>query len=105
MQTPYSSPYRDLNIIQKSLFKRIVDPETGDKDASLLARVWVEVEAFKREMRGIPRLLGHTLEEVAKGRIATAKRLSPSNALPPYDELDDAPTPAPVPSTPPDTTV
>ena len=79
MQTPYSAPYRDLNIIQKSLFQRIMSKDIEDKDAALLSRVWVEVEAFKREMRGIPRLLGHKLDELANARLATAKRLQRSN--------------------------
>jgi hypothetical protein len=88
MQTPYSAPYRDLNIIQKSLFQRIMSKDIEDKDAALLSRVWVEVEAFKREMRGIPRLLGHKLDELANARLATARRLSPSNPhTEPYTEL------------------
>ena len=109
MQTPYSAPYRDLNIIQKSLFQRIMSKDIEDKDAALLSRVWVELEAFKREMRGLPRLLGHKLDELANARLATAKRLQRSNPPDmPYDEINPAdrqPALVPAPAAPPQPTV
>lgn len=89
MQTPYSAPYRDANIIQKSLFQRIISSDVQDKDKGLLARVWVEIEAFKREMRGIPRLSSHSLQDLAMARSSLAKRLSRSTPpTTPFTELD-----------------
>ena len=105
MSVNMTQPYRNAILIGNALIQRIINPDSDGREVALLTREWRELESMKREWRGVPRLSTHKLEEVAKGRIATAKRLSPSNALPPYDELDDAPTPAPVPSTPPDTTV
>lgn len=91
MQTPYSAPYRDANIIQKSLFQRIISSDIQDKDKGLLARVWVEIEAFKREMRGIPRLSSHSLQDLAMARSSLAKRLTTRGAI---DEAPDAPAQA-----------
>ena len=104
MQTPYSSPYRDANIIQKSLFSRIVSTSIKDKDKGLLARVWLEVEVFKREMRGIPRLSTHSVEDLAKARSSLAKRLSHATPTSPYTEIEDAPEAKPDASTPPAST-
>ena len=105
MQTPYSAPYRDANIIQKSLFQRIISSDVQDKDKGLLARVWVEIEAFKREMRGIPRLSSHSLQDLAMARSSLAKRLSRSTPpTTPFTELD-ATEATPAGETPPQTDV
>ena len=91
MQTPYSSPYRDANIIQKSLFSRIVSDTIQDKDKGLLSRVWLEIEAFKREMRGIPRLSAHSVKEIAEARQYLARKITTRGAI---DEAPDAPAQA-----------
>jgi hypothetical protein len=99
-----TEPYRNLCIIGKVLMERIQRPDVLDEDLPLLVREMREVEAFKREIRGIPRLLGHKLDEVANARLATAKRLSRSNPHEtPYTELD-APEAKPDASTPPAST-
>jgi hypothetical protein len=41
-------------------------PETDAKAVSLLGRVWIEMERMKREMRGIPPLSGHKLNELLR---------------------------------------
>lgn len=91
-----NQPYRDAVAIQKSLYSRITDRETGDKDCSLLARVWIEIEAFKREMRGVPRLLGHSLKEIDEYKRMMAKQLphDAEGAATSYVELAEEPTPS-----------
>ena len=71
-----SQPYRNACSIANSLLLRIVNPDTSDKDASLLARVWVEVEGFKRQMRGIPMLAAHSLKELAAARSDMARQIN-----------------------------
>ncbi len=84
-----TEPYRNLCIIGKVLMERIQRPDVLDEDLPLLVREMREVEAFKREIRGIPRLLGHKLDELANARLATAKRLSRSTPpTTPFTELD-----------------
>jgi len=61
----YATPTnRTATIIAKELIKRIKSDETEAKDVALCARVWIEIEAFKREMRGLPRLLGASMKEL-----------------------------------------
>ena len=88
-----TQPYRNATAIGNSLLARIVDKETGDKDCSLLARVWIEVESFKREMRGIPRLSVHTMRELLAAKRANAKTIDATTSEP--LELDQPPTDVP----------
>ena len=84
-----TEPYRNLCIIGKVLMERIQNPKVSDGDLPFLVKEMREVEAFKREIRGIPRLLGHKLDELANARLATAKRLSRSTPpTTPFTELD-----------------
>ena len=105
MAANMTKPYRDAIRLQNVLMDKAGHAEDQGIGTAACVRAWVELERLKREMRGIPALAVHKLKEVYEARRASAKNITPSNALPPYDELDDAPTPAPVPSTPPDTTV
>ena len=85
----HTQPYRDLHSACKVLLARIQSPDVSDRYLPGLVRELRETEAFKREFRGIPRLSMHSLEDFAKGRLATAKRLSRSNPPEtPYTELD-----------------
>lgn len=92
MAVQQTESYRNAITICNALLLRIVDPETGDKDCSLLTRAWVEIEVFRREMRGIPRLSTHSVEDLTKARSSLAKRISQSNAPTGYEEIPDAPT-------------
>ena len=83
-----TEPYRNLCIIGKVLMERIQRPDVLDEDLPLLVREMREVEAFKREIRGIPRLLGHKLDEIMAARMASAKRITTRGAI---DEAPDAP--------------
>ena len=88
-----TEPYRNLCIIGKVLMERIQRPDVLDGDLPPLVRELREVEAFKREMRGIPRLLGHKLEEVMAARMASAKRIT-TTTRGAIDEAPDAPAQA-----------
>ena len=84
-----TEPYRNLCIIGKVLMERIQNPKVSDGDLPFLVKEMREVEAFNREIRGIPRLLGHKLDELANARLATAKRLSRSTPpTTPFTEID-----------------
>lgn len=67
----------------------IADTNVKAYDRAFAVGKLIEVEAFKREIRGIPRLLGHKLDEVAKGRLALAKRI-PSTPAEIYTEIEPA---------------
>ena len=85
----HTQPYRDLHAACKVLLARIQSPDVSDRYLPALVRELRETEAFKREFRGIPRLSTHSLEDFAKGRLATAKRLSRSTPpTTPFTELD-----------------
>ena len=86
-----TEPYRNLCIVCKVLMQRIQDTEVQNADLPPLVRELREVEAFKREMRGIPRLLGHKLDEIMTARMASAKRITTRGAI---DEAPDAPAQA-----------
>jgi hypothetical protein len=101
MAVQQTESYRNAITICNSLLLRIINPDTGDKDCSLLTRAWVEIEVFRREMRGIPRLSTHSVEDLAKARSSLAKRLSHSNAPNGYEEIPEAPTAQPDAPTPP----
>ena len=53
-----------------------------------MSRVWLEIEAFKREMRGIPRLSSHSVEELQRARALLAKRLDPSTRTSSFTEIE-----------------
>jgi hypothetical protein len=105
MAVQQTESYRNCITVCNALMQRIINPDTNDKDCSLLARVWVEVEVFRREMRGIPRLSTHSVEDLAKARSSLAKRLSHSNPPEtPYTELDASNEQPAAPETPPAST-
>ena len=89
MAVQQTESYRNAITICNALLLRIINPDTGDKDCSLLTRAWVEVEVFRREMRGIPRLSTHSVQDLAMARSSLAKRLSRSTPpTTPFTELD-----------------
>ena len=86
-----TEPYRNACLICRVLIERIVSPKTPASSLSFLVREWRETEFAKREWRGLPRLLGHKLEEVMAARMKSAKRLTTRGAI---DEAPDAPAQA-----------
>jgi hypothetical protein len=78
----YGAQHQTACELQTILVTRCKDGKTAGKDVSLLARVWVELERMKREMRGIPPLSGHKLNELLRDARA------PRDAGPAPLELD-----------------
>ena len=67
--------------LQNVLIARCKDDKTDAKAVSLLARVWIELEKLKREIRGIPPLAPHKLSELLRDARTTPRSLaSPTEA-------------------------
>ena len=95
-----SPPYRNATAIGNKLLQLIVKCVEPSKEAALLTRAWIDIEAFKREMRGVPRLLGASTAELLAYRREAMKRANDANA-PAY--IDEEPDPLP-PTAPPTVT-
>ena len=52
----YGSSYQTANSIQKTLVASITEGKTTPRGVVCCANAWLELENFKREIRGIPRL-------------------------------------------------
>ena len=84
-----NEPYRDACAIQKLLFARLKLTATKAFDMAQCVRGWIELERLKREMRGLPPLAPHKLDEIAKFKRQQAKIIeSPSAAA--YTEIDES---------------
>jgi len=57
--------YRDASQMQAALVQKIGDSATSGLEAARSVRAWIQLERFKREMRGIPALAPHSLQEIA----------------------------------------
>lgn len=70
--------------------KSIQGDETEGKDRAIQAREWRELEYYKREVRGIPRLLGTTLKEI--DAIQRARRAPKEVNAPSFTEVESETT-------------
>ena len=78
-------------MIADCLVFHIINTATDGRSRAGLVQAWVELEAFKREMRGIPRLAVHRLKEINDARLANAKRLTldPTSTFTELDHTDE----------------
>jgi hypothetical protein len=75
--------------MQKALLDRVLNPETEDKSLMGIVNSWLELERFKRELRGIPRLLGSSVSEL--NAALRARRKPAEVSAPTYTEVEAVP--------------
>ena len=76
--------------MQAALVEKVIDKATPSMDVAQLARTWMDLERFKREVRGVPALAPATLRELADHRVALARRISSD----PVEIIDEEPAEA-----------
>lgn len=52
----YTASYHNAHQIQKAVHLRLLDQNTDSQNIGSLTRAWLDLEWFKRELRGLPRL-------------------------------------------------
>ena len=60
----YSPSYYNASQMQTQLLQRVHDGKTSARDLAQLVRTWIDLEKFKREIRGIPPLAPASLKEI-----------------------------------------
>lgn len=68
--------YRDACKLGQILVRAIERADITLVSIDKLVCAWVELEAFKREMRGIPRLKVQGIKELNEARLASLKQLT-----------------------------
>jgi len=87
----YGPDYHNAKQMQTALFKAVCDEKTPARDVVQCTRAWIELERFKREVRGIPPLAAASLKEMADYKHALAKQI---NAGPAFIDFSEAPATA-----------
>jgi len=75
-----TEPYHRLCDCVKELHQSVLSAETSPRDKAYCTQMIIEAEAFKREMRGIPRLKPMSLNDLP---IKRARALRPPAETPP----------------------
>ena len=65
----FGPAYYEAKQMQTVLFAIACKEKTPAREAVQCTRAWVELERFKREMRGIPPLAPHSLNEMPMKRL------------------------------------
>jgi hypothetical protein len=70
----YGTPYQTCTKLQKSLESNIMAGKNKPRDVICCVKSWLELEYFKREIRGIPRLKPAELRDVLDTHMKRARR-------------------------------
>lgn len=89
-----SITYRNATKITNRLLQHILDEETKSSEARLLALTWVDIEAFKREIRGLPRLAPSTIAELMTAKANHARRIGGDVTIEEIPDEQDKETPS-----------
>lgn len=92
----YTASYHNAHQIQKAVHLRLLDQATDSQNIGSLTRAWLDLEWFKRELRGLPRLraseLLKPLREARRAPLAIAEPLDITEAKE-STSADPVPTP------------
>ena len=86
----YGPTYYDAKALQTQILQAVRDEKPSARELAQLVRSWIDLERFKREMRGIPPLAAAKVGEL----LANMKRARPAALKEPVElepeEVGDA---------------